>query len=72
VETKSSTYLPPEWAAALHVIDKKVLEENPSNSKILMKWQNPLFMERIQIEHVTLFSSYISSQVSDCIEFGGV
>jgi hypothetical protein len=24
-------------AAALHVIGKKVLEENPSNSKILMK-----------------------------------
>jgi hypothetical protein len=33
------------------------LEENPLNSKILMKWQNPLFMERIQIEHVTLFLS---------------
>jgi hypothetical protein len=22
-----------------------------------MKWQNPLFMEKIKIEHVTLFSS---------------
>jgi hypothetical protein len=65
-------------ATTLHVIGKKVLEENPSNSKILMKsvnslwkdsnsksnlslkiekWQNLLFMERIQNEHVTLFSS---------------
>jgi len=33
--------------AALHIIGKKVLEENPSNSKILTKWQNLLFMERI-------------------------
>jgi hypothetical protein len=37
-----------------------------------MKWQNPLFMERIQIEHGTLLSTELSSQESDCIEFGGV
>jgi hypothetical protein len=43
--------------AALHVIGKKVLEEIPSNPKILTKWQNRLFMERIQNEHVTMFSS---------------
>jgi hypothetical protein len=41
-------------AAALHVIGKKVLEENPSNSKILMKSTISLWKDLKSKSNLTL------------------
>jgi hypothetical protein len=41
-------------AAALHVIGKKVLEENPSNSKILMKSAFSLWKDLKSKSNLTL------------------
>jgi hypothetical protein len=41
-------------AAALHVIGKKVLEENPSNSKILMKSAISLWKDLKSKSNLTL------------------